>query len=83
MKIIKIEYPDEMAAVLNLSQQAFENEARMALAAKFYEMGRLTSGQAATLAKISRTQFLLQCSHYGVPSVNWDDDELEAEFNPT
>ena len=49
----------------------------MALAVKLYEMGRLTSGQAASLAGISRVAFLLS----GSASVEWDQEELEAEFS--
>ena len=50
------------------------------LAVKLFELGRLTSGQAAQLAEISRFAFLLSCRRYGAPSVQWDDEELEAEF---
>ena len=53
----------------------------MALAVKLYEMGRLTSGQAASLAGISRVAFLLSCKRYGSASVEWDQEELEAEFS--
>ncbi len=52
----------------------------MAMAVKLFEMGKLTSGQAAKLAGISRVQFLMDCARFGVPSVTWDKDEIEAEF---
>ncbi len=80
MKKISIEYPESMLATLNLSPDTFETEARIALAMKLYEMGRLTSGQAADLAGISRVEFLLSCHRYDSASVKWDQDELEAEF---
>ncbi len=35
----------------------FEHEARMAAAVKLFEMGRLTSGQAAQLAGLPRVTF--------------------------
>lgn len=50
------------------------------MAAKLFELGKVTSGQAAKLAGISRVRFLLECSRMGVPSVYWDPDEIKAEF---
>jgi len=79
---MQIEYPESWTAVANTSPEAFEHDARMALAAKLFEMGRLTSGQAAQLAGIDRVAFLLACPQWGIPSVAWDDAEVEAEFKP-
>jgi len=83
MRTIHREYPESIPATLNLSPESFEEEARPALAVKLFELGRLTSGQAAALAGISRVAFLLNCRHYGSSSVQWDSEELEAEFQRT
>ena len=82
MKAMQIEYPESWAASAGSSPERFEDEARMALAMKLFEMGRLTSGQAAQLAGISRMAFLFNCPQWNVPAVNWDTDELAAEFKP-
>lgn len=80
MRKIAIEYPETIPAALNLSPEAFEQEAKLALAVKLYEIGRLTSGQAARLAGVSRVKFLLECHRFGAASVDWDRAEIYAEF---
>jgi predicted HTH domain antitoxin len=80
VKSIQIEYPESWPAAAGSSPERFEGEARMALAMKLFEMGRLSSGQAAQLAGVSRVVFLLSCPQWNVPSVAWDSAELSAEF---
>ena len=80
MKTGTFSYPDSLPALANQSPEAFEAEARMAMAMKLYELGRLTSGQAAEMAGVSRVDFLLTCRQYGVASVSWDDEEMRREF---
>jgi len=80
MKTLHIEYPESIPAALNLSSENFEKEARMALAIKLFELGRLSSGQAAALAGVPRVTFLLNCHRFGTPAVTWDQEEIEAEL---
>ncbi|WP_419662646.1 conserved uncharacterized protein, UPF0175 [Desulfosarcina variabilis str. Montpellier] len=80
MKTITIEYPEAIPAVLNISPEIFEKEAKLALAVKLYELGRLTSGQAAKLASVNRVDFLLACRQFNAASVEWDQSEIDAEF---
>jgi len=79
-KNLCIDYPESIPAMLNMSPDSFEEEARTALAVKLFEMGRVTSGQAAALAGVSRVAFLLSCRNSGTPTVTWDREELETEF---
>ena len=80
MRKLDINYPESILSTLNISHETFEEEARFALAVKLFELGRITSGQAALLAGIPRVLFLLNCHKYGTASVNWDMDELDLEF---
>ena len=82
MKAIEIEYPEAWTAASGSSAETFAQETRMAAAVKLFEMGRLTSGQAAQMAGLPRVTFLLACPQWGVPAVAWDEDELAAEFKP-
>ena len=80
MSVLAIQYDDSLLTALNESQSDFENEARKAMALKLFELGRLTSGQAAQMAGMTRVDFLLESPRYGSPSVIWDDEELVREF---
>lgn len=53
-----IDYDDDMLANIALSPDEFAEEARLLLAAKLYEQGRLSSGQAAKLCGKGRVDFL-------------------------
>jgi predicted HTH domain antitoxin len=59
----------------------FNSEAKFLLVAKLYELGRLTSGQAALLAGQGRVDFLLGLSRIGVPMSNLQAEDLGHELD--
>jgi predicted HTH domain antitoxin len=80
MKLI-IDYPENLADVLQESPEQLEKEMRTALAVKLFEMKRISSGMAAELAGIDRVSFLLELSRFSVPMLDLNDDELTSDFN--
>ena len=78
---LTIEYTDELLFTLGVSNREFSEEAKLLLAAKLYEMGRISSGQAARLAGMSRVEFLFSLSRLGVPMSNLKTEDLAAELN--
>jgi hypothetical protein len=60
MKTIQIEYPESIPTALNLPFGSFVGDTRLALAIKPFELGRLSSGQAAALAGTPRVTFLYE-----------------------
>lgn len=55
-------------------------ELKMVVAAKLFEMGELSSGQAAEMAGITKRQFLESVGNYGVSIFQYDADELRADL---
>jgi predicted HTH domain antitoxin len=79
MHQLTIEYPDDLLVALGANPEQFEQEARFALAAKLFEMGRLSSGKAARLAGMDRVTFLLSLNRVGVAMLDLDEAEMEDE----
>ena len=77
---ITIPYSDKLPDVMQVSRKQFEKEARLAMAIKLFEMKRLSSGMAASLAGIDRVSFLLKLSDYNVNMLDYETDDLESDF---
>jgi predicted HTH domain antitoxin len=57
-----------------------EDELKMILAAKLFDLGELSSGQAAKIVGISRREFLESVGKYGVSIFQYDADEVEEDL---
>jgi predicted HTH domain antitoxin len=75
-----IEYPKRLPDALQQTRAEFEQEAKMAMAVKLFEMKRLSSGLAANLAGVDRVTFLLSLHRYGVAMIDLDEEELLADL---
>jgi predicted HTH domain antitoxin len=78
---LTIEYGDDVLFSTGLSRNEFDEEARFLLAAKLYELGRLTSGQAAKLCGKGRVDFLLSLPRIGVSISNLRPEDADAELS--
>lgn len=74
-----IEYPKLLPDALQQTQEEFEREAKMAMAVKLFELGKLSSGMAASLIGMERVAFLLALHRYGVSMIDLDTAELESD----
>ncbi len=75
-----IEYPPEILWALQQAPEEFAAEARLLLALKLYEMGKLTTGLAARLAGIPRLRFIFLMSEYGLSPFGENPEELEQDL---
>jgi predicted HTH domain antitoxin len=66
---LSLEYPENLPDALHMSRAEFEQEARLAMAAKLFETGKLTSGQAARLVGMARVAFLSELGRLGVSAI--------------
>lgn len=57
-----------------------DKEARMSLASKLYERGKLSLGQAAELAGYSKETFMELLAEYNVALINHPADELDQDI---
>lgn len=80
MKTLSIPYPDTLPDAVHMTDSEFRREAVLAMSVKLFELGKLTSGQAAELATIPRITFIQELSRFGVPAVAWDAEESGQEF---
>lgn len=72
---ITVEIPRQLPDAAQCSPADFMRQAKMAMAAKLYEMGKISSGMAAQMAGIERVEFLLQLSQFGVSMIDLDQEE--------
>ncbi|CAN5839071.1 MAG: UPF0175 family protein [Acidobacteria bacterium] len=78
---LTIEYGDDLLFRLGVSRERFSDEAKFLLAAKLYELGRLSSGEAAQFAGKSRVEFLFALSNIGLPMSNLREVDLSSELD--
>lgn len=80
MHPLTIEIPENVLLATGQSREEFIREAKMLLAAKLFELGRLSSGKAAQLCGMGRVDFLLTVSRMGIPVADLDEEEMKREF---
>lgn len=79
MQII-IDVPSKLPDAVHCTPQQFEQEAKMAMAVKLYEMKRLSTGMAALLVGMNRVQFIRELHRYGVAVIDMDNAELTQDI---
>jgi predicted HTH domain antitoxin len=78
---VTIEYPPDVQWALQQDAEEFESEARVLLAVKLYELGKLSTGLAAKLAGVSRITFMFLLSRYHLSPFGERPEELAEDLN--
>lgn len=77
---VTINLPEDVLPILRTTPENFVSQMRLAAAAKWYEMGKLSQGKGAELAGVSRQEFIDALSAFGVSPIQMTPEQLEAEF---
>lgn len=81
MNVLTIEYPPEVLWALQQGQDEFERQAKLLLAVKLYETGKLSTGLAARLAGVPRIAFMFLLGQYGLSPFGETADELQEDLD--
>lgn len=73
---ILLDIPNSYLDVMHCGKEDFQREAKLAMAVKFFEMKRLSSGMAASLAGLDRLAFMAELPRFGVSLIDLPKDEL-------
>mgnify|MGYP001580605425 CR=1 FL=1 len=79
MPTMTVDFPQELTLALGKRPPEALAEIKLMAALKFYEAGRISSGLAASLAGLSRVDFLMRCGEYGVSVFQQTTEEVEAD----
>lgn len=80
MNELTISYPQDLLLSLKESPAEFESEARLLLAVKLYELGKVSTGMAARVAGISRVSFLFALGRFGLSPIGVEPGELAEDM---
>ncbi len=79
MKTLTVKVPD--ALLLHNSDEELARQSQFLLALKFFEVGQLTSSQAAEMCGMNRVDFLMAASQAGTPIADLNSEELRREIH--
>lgn len=76
---IKIDYPEYLANAMRLDKKDFGEEIKVSALVKLFELGKVYSGTAAKVLRMSRVEFLELLAKYKVSFL--DTDNLKEDLD--
>ena len=79
MAELTIQYPDDLLVASGKPRQVVEEELRVVLAMKLFELGQFSLGKAAELAGMGKVRFMDELGRLRIPVIDLDDVETQEE----
>lgn len=76
---IMVNIPDQY--LFNNTAQEMAEYLKLYTALLMFQSGKLSAGSACEFAGVDRYTFLSACQQHHIATLDYDDGELEAEFN--
>ena len=76
---VSIELPRDVFSALRQDPPTFVHEMRLAVAVKWYEMRLVSQAKAASIAGVSRAEFLSALERYSVSPFQYTAEEIIEE----
>jgi predicted HTH domain antitoxin len=80
MQTLSIPYNEDILIATGSTPEQLEQELRLLLGVKLFEIGRLSLGKAAEIAGLTKLRFMDDLGRLGVPVINPDDDQIADEL---
>lgn len=80
MTTISLKIPDSLLIHLGGTKESLTQESQYLLAVKLFEIGRISSGQAADMCGMNRIDFLLKLGKSGISVADLEGEELDREI---
>lgn len=77
--IISIDYPEYLANSMRMNRNDFGKEIKVSALVKLFELGKVSSGTAAKVLRITRMDFLELLAKYKVTFLDTDDLKGDVE----
>ena len=80
MRVAKVPYSEDLLLASGRSPADFEQEIRTLVAAKLFELRRLSIGKAAELAGLTKLRFMEELARLEIAVINLSEDQIADEL---
>lgn len=78
---LKLHVSEDILYSLNETKNSFIKKIRLYAAMELYKLQKLSIGKASELAGMNKIDFMLELGKFGIPAINYDEDDFTDEVN--